>query len=389
MPTDISRAERIRHFLEEQRMVGWFSWRPEELLMQIGYQTYWGVSFLLFLKDEDPLLFQPALEPRDALPASVQVVEYPWGNLSCADPFAVLSECFDQELARRSLSRSSLGAMRESYRSSLPLMSAEQPPLPPRVLDRLTRGMSSDEAGERSFQKLFLNKTKEEIENIRLANRVAQVGLKAWHASLLPETSEVEAAAVAEAAIQAMVGHAGIHSARAWAMVQSGPHSAEAGRFNRSSGRRFCKGDCVLIELATCVNGYWSDLTRTEVVGTPIPEIEEAMHAVSAAQRKAAETAGPGVAAEAVDHAARAVLTEAGLGEWFSHATGHHTGFRYHDNGFAIQPGSHELLEPGMVFTIEPGVYIPGLDAGIRIEDNYTVTPLGIDCLSSNTIPVL
>ena len=165
-------------------------------------------------------------------------------------------------------------------------------------------------------------------------------------------------------------------------MVQSGPNSAEAGRFNRSTGRRLENGDLVLIELATCVNGYWSDLTRTAAVGSPKAEVAQILDVVNNAQRAAVDGIRPGVSAADIDALARDKIAAQGLSSFFTHHTGHHVGFRYHDPGFLILPGESAKLEPGMVITIEPGVYVRELGAGARMEENVLVTASGHETLS-------
>ena len=165
-------------------------------------------------------------------------------------------------------------------------------------------------------------------------------------------------------------------------MVQSGPNSADAGRFNRSTARRLENGDLVLIELATCVNGYWSDLTRTAAVGSPKPAVAPLLDLARDAQQAAIDGVRPGVSAARIDALARDKIAAQGLSSFFTHHTGHHVGFRYHDPGFIIAPGESAVLEPGMVITIEPGVYVPERGGGARIEDNVLVTDSGHEVLS-------
>lgn len=165
-------------------------------------------------------------------------------------------------------------------------------------------------------------------------------------------------------------------------MVQAGPNSALAGQFNRSTARRLENGDLVLIELATCVNGYWSDLTRTAPVGSPKPEVEQILDVATKAQQAAVDGIRPGVTANHIDALARDIIAAKGLSSFFTHHTGHHVGFRYHDPGFLILPGESSKLEPGMVLTIEPGVYVPERGGGARIEDNVLVTESGHEILS-------
>jgi Xaa-Pro aminopeptidase len=165
-------------------------------------------------------------------------------------------------------------------------------------------------------------------------------------------------------------------------MVQSGPNSADAGRFNRSTSRRLENGDLVVLELGTCVNGYWSDLTRTAAVGHARPELARILALVTEAQKAAIDAVRPGVSAGTIDAAARDIITRGGFSSYFTHATGHHVGFRYHDPGFAICPGAPDKLESGMIITIEPGVYVAELGGGARMEDNVLVTDKGCEVLS-------
>jgi Xaa-Pro aminopeptidase len=141
-------------------------------------------------------------------------------------------------------------------------------------------------------------------------------------------------------------------------------------------------GDLVLIELATCVNGYWSDLTRTAAVGSPKAAVAPILDLVRDAQQAAIDGIRPGVSAGHIDALARDRIAAQGLSTFFTHHTGHHVGFRYHDPGFVILPGESAVLEPGMVITIEPGVYVPELGGGARIEDNVLVTESGHVVLS-------
>jgi Xaa-Pro dipeptidase len=385
MSIENARSGMIREFLERHNLQGWLSWRPDELVLQLGYTSYWGMSFLLSLRTGERILFAPELEPRNTIPEGVELVLYPWGCLGCADPFAVLTDKLDFELYKRRLPRHSIGISSMPGRSSMPILAAEQPPITDPVLRKLTVDMAASIELDHAFLGLYLFKTDRDIEQIRIANRVALAGLDAWRASLAPGITEAEAASIAEAAIHRRTGEPGIDSARGWAMVQSGANTACAGAFNRSSGKRIASGDLVLIELATCVNGYWSDLTRTEPVGSVSPQSADLLDAVRSSQQAALRLLRPGVAAREVDAAARQVLERAGLADYFTHATGHHVGFRYHDPGFAISPDSDGILTAGMVITIEPGAYLAPCSMGARIEDNLAVTVNGADILSAES----
>lgn len=378
-----SRVQQIRSFLHQLDLRAWIAWRPDELVMMSGYLPYWGASLLIYFADADPVLFVPQIEPRDHLPNRIEVKEYPWGDLKCADPYSILVSMVGAELAKEGVKRERVGMNCSATRTALPMQTAEQIPMPENFAAQLSvLAAKSDAQCQAGFLQLYLRKAPQEVQAIRLANRVANVGLQVFLENLKPGISEVEIAAAIESAIHRQIGHDGVFHSRGWAMVQSGPNSADAGRFNRSTARRLENGDLVLIELATCVNGYWSDLTRTAPVGRPKPEVGEMLDLVTGAQQTALDAIGPGVSAGYIDAVARDEIAANGLSAFFTHHTGHHVGFRYHDPGFAISPRESAKLETCMVITIEPGVYVPDRGGGARIEDNVLVTESGHEVLS-------
>ena len=374
-----SRQKQANKFLQLHGLRAWIAWRPDELLMLAGYFPFWGASLLIYFADAEPVLFVPQIEPRDHIPIGLRVEEYPWGDLKCGDPYSELASAVGDQLAKNGVNAEQAGMNPGAFRASLPIQAAEQIPIPEDFAGRL-----SALAAKRgpAFANLYLRKTPAEIEAIRMANRVANIALRVFAENSQPGVTEAEVAAAVESIIYQQIGRDGIFHSRGWAMVQSGPNSADAGRFNRSTGRQLMNGDLVVIELATCVNGYWSDLTRTAAVGRPPAEAAEILDIATDAQQAAIDAISPGVTAGNVDAMARDKIAARGLSSFFTHHTGHHVGFRYHDPGFLIQPGESAVLEPGMVITIEPGVYVRERGAGARIEDNVLVTETGHEVLS-------
>ncbi|HQE84409.1 MAG TPA: Xaa-Pro peptidase family protein [Candidatus Hydrogenedentes bacterium] len=140
-------------------------------------------------------------------------------------------------------------------------------------------------------------------------------------------------------------------------------------------------GDAVLLDFGCRLNGYCSDLTRTYAFGTiPQPWFEGAYELVLTAQRIALEAARPGISARELDATARDLIEEAGQGKHFGHGLGHGVGIEVHEAP-RMNRESETILEPGMVITIVPGVYLPG-QGGIRIEDLVAVTQGGCNVLS-------
>jgi len=137
----------------------------------------------------------------------------------------------------------------------------------------------------------------------------------------------------------------------------------------------------VLIDLGAVYRGYCSDMTRTTWHGPRIPgKFREIAESVLESQEEAIDVAAPGVEAQNLDNASRAVLRKKGLERYFIHGLGHGVGVEVHEKP-ALRPGSKETLEPGMVVTVEPGVYIPGL-YGVRVEDMILITKRGARLLT-------
>jgi Xaa-Pro aminopeptidase len=152
---------------------------------------------------------------------------------------------------------------------------------------------------------------------------------------------------------------------------------------HHSDDTRLKRGDVVIIDIGCYTNHYCSDITRTVAYGEPSdPDAARIYALVSDAHWAARAAAKPGVSCEEVDHAARAVITEAGYGPQFMHRTGHGIGLSGHEPPY-IRSGDSTPLEPGMCFSVEPGIYLPGR-FGVRIENIVTVTPDGIRSLNAD-----
>jgi len=172
------------------------------------------------------------------------------------------------------------------------------------------------------------------------------------------------------------------HSEAAFVIVGSGPHGADP--HHECSDRVLQAGDIVVVDIGGPVEpGYNSDSTRTYSLGEPTPKIAEQYAVLQRAQAAAVASVRPGVTAEQVDAAARDVLADAGLAEYFVHRTGHGIGLSVHEEPYIVAGNDLPLTE-GMAFSIEPGIYLPG-QWGARIEDIVIVTAEG--ALSVNNRP--
>jgi Xaa-Pro aminopeptidase len=163
------------------------------------------------------------------------------------------------------------------------------------------------------------------------------------------------------------------HSQVDFTVVGSGPNGANP--HHEAGDRTIEEGDMVVLDFGGLKDGYGSDTSRTVHVGEPTQEEREVHEIVRLAQQAGFEAVRPGVACQDIDRAARRVITEAGYGERFIHRTGHGIGLTTHEPPYMVE-GEEHPLEPGMCFSIEPGIYLTGR-FGVRIEDIVTVTSDG------------
>jgi Xaa-Pro aminopeptidase len=219
------------------------------------------------------------------------------------------------------------------------------------------------------------------------ARRLSSVALGVL-ADIREGLAEIEIAQAIEAGLRRM----GFSRPAFDTIVASGSGSALP--HARAGHRRLAPGDLVVIDFGGVFKGYCLDLTRTVSVGEPQAETRKLFEAVNAAHSAALSAVRPGVATRAIDHAARDVLDSLGYGVHFVHGTGHGLGLEVHEAPRVGPPrteGSRklvgridepELVEPGWVFTVEPGAYVPGL-GGVRIEDDVLVKAEGCDVLTT------
>ncbi|MFC7840737.1 aminopeptidase P family protein [Streptomyces sp. NPDC057382] len=164
-------------------------------------------------------------------------------------------------------------------------------------------------------------------------------------------------------------------------IVASGPNGANP--HHEAGARTIERGDMVVLDFGGLRDGYGSDTSRTVHVGEPTDEERRVHDVVRAAQEAGFRAVRPGAACQDVDRAARAVIADAGYGEYFIHRTGHGIGVTTHEPPYMIE-GEEQPLVPGMCFSVEPGIYLPGR-FGVRIEDIVTVTEDGGRRLNTTT----
>jgi Xaa-Pro aminopeptidase len=304
----------------------------------------------------EPFLVVPRLEAPmvDASPAGGLGLELlAWDETD--DPFALLARTATARLGSaptrvavgaRSWAEHALGVQRALPGSALEIASP--------VVDRLRMVKSAAEVEELALAGAAIDRVHARMADwLRVGRTEAEVG------------ADIAAAILEE-------GHTGVD----FTIVGSGPNGASP--HHELSGRTVQAGDLVVVDIGgETATGYRSDCTRTYVVGgSPSTEVAEWYAVLQAAQEASTTSVRPGVTAEDVDAAARRVIDDAGWGEHFIHRTGHGIGLDTHEAPYIVA-GNALPLEPGMAFSVEPGIYLAGR-CGARIEDIVVCTDDGV-----------
>lgn len=171
------------------------------------------------------------------------------------------------------------------------------------------------------------------------------------------------------------------HTTADFTIVASGANAASP--HHEPGGRTILPRDAVVLDFGGALGGYFSDTSRTVVVGEPPTGFDRVYDVVRQAQAAACDAVRPGVAAQEIDGVARGIITDAGFGPRFIHRTGHGIGLEVHEPPYIVE-GNDWVMEPGTTFSVEPGVYLEG-EFGVRIEDIVAVTADGVDRLNRST----
>lgn len=360
---------------------------PENVLLLSGYWPVVGTAVAVARRDGHVAILAPRDEQELAMGGwAAEVRTYPPGSLeSLVSPIQAVAEPLGTLLTDLGVSGAKLGyedgtIYVESSYAAMYLFQAG------------IRGLLADVAPDASLTSagaaisgLRSALTPDEVSQVRLGGQIAgQVfGEQARH--LRPGLRESQVAAAFTAPMSVLgLEHAGVQRAGAYMWCMSGPNSALAGAaYARTRDRALQRGDLVLVHCNSYVNGYWTDITRTYCLGQPSERQRAMYEAVLAARAAALRAILPGVAAAAVDAAARRVLSGRGFGQYFTHGLGHNVGFSAISAEFPprLHPASPDHLEVGMTFNVEPSIYIPGF-GGLRHCDVVTLHPKGPEVLT-------
>ncbi|HEX2979685.1 MAG TPA: Xaa-Pro peptidase family protein [Anaerolineaceae bacterium] len=316
-------------------------------------------SIAIFMPNRLPLLIVPELEAGKAAGLSVDFETFTYG-----DNPATWNEVYRRAAQSAGLAGKTIGI--EPGRMRFLEYHFLQDAMPD------TRFISAESA----LAALRLCKEPEEIEAMRQAAVVAQQALSATLP--LVKVGMTERDLARELVLQLF--RAGSDPEMPFApIVASGPNSANPHAV--PSDRKLTPGDLVIIDWGASVSGYFSDLTRTIGIGQVDAKLAHIAQVVAQANAAGRAAGKPGLPAGAVDHAARKVIDEAGFGQYFIHRTGHGLGMEAHEEPYMFGE-NQQVLKPGMVYTVEPGIYLPGV-GGVRIEDDVAVTERASESLSN------
>lgn len=313
---------------------------------------------LMFARDQDPAIVLPELELQKvaSLPYKLQVFAYPENPSEWDGAFRRAAQALGldgkrigvepRQLRLLEFRHAKAGAPEADYPDASDVLSA-----------------------------LRLRKDQAEVEAMRRAVKIAQEALEATIPLIKIGMTEKELSS--ELVVQ-LLRHGSEPEMPFAPIVSGGPNAANP--HASPSERRLQAGDLLVVDWGATSDGYISDLTRTFAVGEVEEEYQKIHKIVQEANAAGRAAARPGVPCADVDKAARDVIEKSGYGVYFTHRTGHGIGMEGHEEPY-MRGDNLQLLEPGMAFTVEPGIYLPNKN-GVRIEDNVVITETGADVLS-------
>ncbi len=359
---------------------------PENVLLLSGFWPMIGASTLVFPRESPSAILIPRYYESEARPSlwEAELHRYEFGVLGAPDPSDALHR-FLSALPHKQWKRigyeGGFQMIAPSWQSGEVLVPTERTKA---IYASAFQGSELVDATN-LIQTERRTKTAYEAARLRVASEISCIGLELFQGMADVGVSGVELVAAVEAEIMSKgIGYGGAQRVRGYAQVATGSEeTAIAYRMNEiSTTRRLQAGDVALLELGVVADGYWSDRTRVRVAGQPTDEQVRVFETLRAAQEAAVAAIRPGITGAEVDEAGRTIIRDAGYEAAFPHITGHGLGFGYHESSPKLAPGSADVLEEGMLMSVEPGIYFKPA-GGFRIEDDVLVTRSGYEVLGA------
>lgn len=352
------RLEKLITWLKEENYDAAFITSTENIFYLTGFhcEPHERLLGLFVFQNEEPILICPKMEEVSARQAgwehsmiSYTDSEHPW-------------EMFHHAIHKYNITISTMAVEKEHLNISR---------------YEVLREMFTDTilvSVEDKLHKLRLIKDEKELKILREAAAMADEAIEIGVASIKEGRSELEILSIIEMEIKKK----GINKFSFDTMVLTGENTAAP--HGIPGLNKVEKGNFVLFDLGVVIDGYCSDITRTVAFGDITDAQKDVYHTVLKSQIAAVEACRPGLRIGDLDKISRSIISSAGYGEYFTHRLGHGLGIGVHEFP-SINEGSHMLLEAGMCFTIEPGIYKPSV-GGVRIEDDVFITENGVEVLT-------
>lgn len=354
----MKRIEDIQKFLKQQDVDAAFVTTPDNVFYVSGFDSNPQERLLgvMVFKDAEPFVICPLMEVPDVKSAgwTYEVV----GHADTDDAWDIIMDTLK--------TRGSVPTSIAIEKSHLTVERMER-------MEELFKGATFTQLDEQ-LNSMRVIKDADELDNLRKAAELADYAIEVGCKEIAEGKTELEILM----AIEFEMKKKGVQKMSFDTMVLSGPKTASP--HGIPGERKIQQGDFILFDLGVVYNGYCSDITRTVAFGEPTDAQRDVYDTVKKAEQAAVDLVRPGVKAFEIDKIARDIIDEAGYGDYFTHRIGHGLGISVHE--FPSITGTNELvLEEGMVFTIEPGIYNPEI-TGVRIEDDVVVTTDGVEVLT-------
>ncbi|MEK4426605.1 M24 family metallopeptidase [Solibacillus sp. FSL K6-1523] len=356
----MSKLQQLQNYLFENNLEAAFITTPDNVFYFSGFKSnpHERLLGIMVFKQEQPFLICPKMEVPDAKAAG-------WAyDVVGHEDTEIAWDVLAKTVASKNVQLSSLAI--EKAHLTVERLEALQERYP-----------AAQFAGiDTKVNAMRIQKDEDELAKLRKAAELADYAIQVGCDAIAEGKTEMDILNTIESAIKAKG-----YSMSFDTMVLAGEKAASP--HGTPGDRKVQKGDFILFDLGVVYEGYCSDITRTVAFGQPNEEQVKIYNAVRKANEDAIAAVKPGVIAMDLDKIARNVITEAGYGQYFTHRLGHGLGISVHE--FPSITGTNEMvLNPGTVFTIEPGIYKTDV-AGVRIEDDVVVTADGVEILTKFT----
>ncbi|MCY8487528.1 Xaa-Pro peptidase family protein [Bacillus atrophaeus] len=354
----MDRIQRVSSWLKQEGHTSAFIHTKENVFYLTGFYTepHERLMGLFIFQDEEPFFICPGMEAGQARSAGWEheIIGY----ADHEDPWALIQTA----LKKRKITIDTLAVEKDS----ISLSRAEQL--------KQAAGGAEFVSAEETLNQFRLVKDQEEIKKLQEAAKLADYGVEIGVSALREGITEMEVLAQIEFELKKK----GIQGMSFSTMVLFGKKSGQP--HGNPGTTKLKKGDFVLFDLGVILDGYCSDITRTFAYQTISPKQEEIYHTVLKAEKAAIELSKPGVRIGDLDLKARGIIEKAGYGDYFPHRLGHGLGISVHEYP-SMSQANDSIIQEGMVYTIEPGIYVPDI-GGVRIEDDVLVTEEGATALT-------